>query len=282
MFQKIKPDVVHSHLFDDSLPALLAARLARVKVRVITKQDTTFHYYHAPQYVTFDRFNNWNATHIHAVADENRKFIIEKEKAPEHKVYLIRNGFPYKKMTASKEEYTHEFKTKYQLESKFVIGTVARLIEWKGHKLIINAVKQLVKPYPNLKFLWAGTGDENYISELKKMIDESELGETIVIMDWIERYKMPSLYKCMDMYLHPAINEPFGFAISEALMNQVPIAATKTGSTDLIEHKANGYILRENSVKDIIESIEFLLCKSRKKETNRNIWPRTCSKTPYF
>ena len=70
---------------------------------------------------------------------------------------------------------------------------------------------------------------------------------------------MPSLYKCMDLYLHPALREPFGFAISEALMNHVPIAATKTGSTDLIEHLENGYLLEMDSAEDIKQAVTSLL-----------------------
>ena len=64
LFKKLKPDVVHTHLFDDSFPGLMAARLAGIKKRVVTKQDTTFHYYYAPNWVIADKINNKNATHI--------------------------------------------------------------------------------------------------------------------------------------------------------------------------------------------------------------------------
>jgi hypothetical protein len=75
LFKKLKPDVVHSHLFDDSLPTLLAARLAMVRKRVITKQDTTFHYFYAPKWVIADKFNNWNATDLIPVSKEAEDFI---------------------------------------------------------------------------------------------------------------------------------------------------------------------------------------------------------------
>ena len=222
MFRKIKPDVVHTHLFDDSLPGLLAARITGIKTRVITKQDTTFHWYYAPKWVKMDRFNNWNATHIHAVASENRKFILEKENAPEEKVHLVRNGFPYDLMTASKTEYIKELKNEYDLEGRIVVGTVARYIHWKGHHLIIEAAKRLVEKYPQLLFVWAGSdGGSGYKSELQDSINKEGLQSNITILGWIDRHKMPSLYKCMDIYLHPALREPFGFAISEALMNKV-------------------------------------------------------------
>ncbi len=260
LFKKIKPDVVHTHLFDDSVPALLAARLAGVKTRVITKQDTTYHWYYAPKWVRFDRFNNRNATHVHAVASENRRFILEKENAPPEKVHLVRNGFPYELMTASNPEDIAALKKEYSLDGRIVVGTVARYIHWKGHHLIIEAAKKLVMKYPELLFIWAGSdGGSGYKDELQKLIDAAGLSENIKMLGWIERPQMPSLYKCMDVYLHPAINEPFGFAISEALMNGIPIAATKTGSTDLITHLENGYLLKDDDAVDIETALRFFL-----------------------
>ena len=76
LFKKLKPDVVHTHLFDDSLPALFAAKLARVKTRVITKADTTFHYFYAPKWMIADRFNNKNATHIVPPSKEAEKCLV--------------------------------------------------------------------------------------------------------------------------------------------------------------------------------------------------------------
>ena len=266
LFRKLKPDVVHSHLFDDSVPAMLAARVAGVKTRVITKQDTTFHWYYAPKWVWFDRFNNRNATHVHAVASENQKFILEKEKADPKKVHLVRNGFPYDLMTASKPKWIEDLKADNGFEGRFVIGTVARYIHWKGHHLIVDAAEQLVKDHPELLFVWAGSdGGSGYKAELQKMIDDKGLGENIKLLGWIERYQMPSLYKCMDMYLHPALREPFGFAISEALMNRVPIAATKTGSTDLITHLDDGYMLELDSVEDVVEAVRLFVTDSEKR-----------------
>ncbi len=265
LFRKLKPNIVHTHLFDDSFPGLMAARLARVKKRILTKQDTTYHWLYAKKWIWADKMNNRNATHIHSVAEENKKFIIECEKANPNKVRLIRNGFPFDKMTDSKQEYIEEIKNKYQLQNRIVIGTVARLIDWKGHKLIIEAAKELKNKYPSVLFFWAGKGSNTYVAQLKEIIYKSNLENYVVFANWIERKMMPSYYKCLDVYLHPAINEPFGFAISEALMNKVPIIATKTGSTDLIEHKKQGYILQQNSIEDIINGVSFYLDDEERK-----------------
>jgi glycosyltransferase involved in cell wall biosynthesis len=257
LYKKIKPDVVHSHLFDDALPSLLAARLAGVKTRIITKQDATFHYYYAPKWVKADRFNNWNATIIHSVATRNYEFIINIEKANVNKVKIVRNGFPVNKLSVYSEKDKNEFIDKYALKNKYVIGTVARLIEWKGHKFIIEAAKEIKNQIDNVVFLFVGTGDESYINKLKTLIKENNLENIFLFTGWVERKYMPALYSCMDLYLHPAVNEPFGFAIAEAMINKIPIIATRTGSTDLMVHKREGYIINEKKYEDIVEGVMF-------------------------
>lgn len=268
LFRKLSPDVVHTHLFDDSVPGLLAARIAGVKKRVITKQDTTFHWYYARKWVLFDKFNNWNATHIHAVASENKDFILQKEKANPAKVHLVRNGFPLEVITNWDHNMIDSLKKEYQLEDRIVVGTVARYIHWKGHHLIIEAAKKLVSKYPKLLFVWAGSdGGSGYRKTLEDQIEKNNLQDHIKMLGWIERKDMPSLYKCMDVYLHPALREPFGFAITEALMNEIPIVATKTGSTDLISHKENGYMLEFDDVEDIVSALEMLLSSDETRAT---------------
>ena len=257
LYNKIKPDVVHSHLFDDSLPSLFAARIARVKTRVITKQDATFHYYYAPKWVKMDKFNNWNATVIHSVASRNYEFIIDNEKPKKDKVKIVRNGFPIETLSKYDEKLINSIRNKYGLEGKFVIGTVARLIDWKGHKYIIEAAIKIKQHINNVVFIFAGTGDEAYVNKLNQEIKKNGLEDNFILTGWLEREIMPSLYRCMDIYLHPAINEPFGFAIAEAMINKIPIISTRTGSTDLVAHKKEGYIIKEKSVCDIIEAVLF-------------------------
>jgi glycosyltransferase involved in cell wall biosynthesis len=61
------------------------------------------------------------------------------------------------------------------------------------------------------------------------------------------------------VYLHPAIREPFGFAITEAMMNRVPVAATLCGSTEVLTHQHDGYLLEEGSVEDIETALRSYL-----------------------
>jgi glycosyltransferase involved in cell wall biosynthesis len=263
LFKKIKPDIVHTHLFDDAVPSLIAARLAGIKLRVITKQDTAFHWYYAPKGVKFDRLNNYNATNIVAVTEECKKFIVEKEKADENKITLIHHGIPIDRLTNQSESKKSELLAKYSLQDKIVIGTVARFITWKGHKEIIDASEIVLKKYPNARFVFAGMGGDQE-KALRQIIKEKKLEEYIVFTQWVDRDYMPSLYGIMDIYLHAASYEPFGFVIAEAMVNGIPVVSTKTGAAlDVIDHLKNGYLSERNG-EDLAKGIFYMLENNRK------------------
>lgn len=263
LFKQVKPDIVHSHLFDDSVPSLFAARMAGIRTRFITKQDTTFHWYYAPGGVKYDRLNNRNATHIVAVSEECRQFVLEKEKAEPGKVSLVHHGIPFEKLAEQDEQVKQELRSRYHLEGKTVIGTVARLIEWKGYRHIIEAAPAVVKQYPNVRFLFAGQGPQE--AELRKMVSDRKLNDHVVFAGWVERSAIPSLYGIMDIYLHAASHEPFGFVIAEAMANGTPVVSTPTGAAkDGIVHRKNGYLVEGAIPEGIVQGIEFMMGADRK------------------
>jgi len=258
LYKTIKPDIIQTNLFDDSVSALLAAKLFGIKKRVIVKQDTTFHYYYAPKWVKADKFNNWNATDLVPVSNEANQFIIDKEKADVNKITMIHHGIPSELFTQSTEEYKQLLIEKYNLKDKIIIGTVSRLIEWKGYRYIIQAAKKVIEKYPNVVFLFVGEGEQK--EELITLAKENNVINNIIFTGWMDRELIPSFYSILDVYAHAASFEPFGFVIPEAMMNGAPVVSTPTGSAlDAIKHKENGYLCKYKDVESLSEGIVFTI-----------------------
>jgi glycosyltransferase involved in cell wall biosynthesis len=171
---------------------------------------------------------------------------------------MIHHGIPSNIFTNQSEEYKKELIERFQLEKKIIIGTVARLIEWKGYRYIIEAAKKVIEEYPSAVFLFVGEGDQK--KELLDLAEKYEVSKNIIFAGWIERAHIPSLYSILDVYAHAANFEPFGFVIPEAMMNAAPIVSTPTGSAlDSLIHKDNGYIVKYKDSASLAKGILYTI-----------------------
>lgn len=258
LFKQLKPDIVHSHLFDDGVPTMIAAKHSGVKKRIHTKQSTTFNWIHAPKAVFLDRFINRTATDLIAVSGEAKQFVIEKENADPKKIHLIHHGISFKTIEKGNETEIKQFKEKYQLEGKRIIGTVSRYIKWKGYIEFIEAASLIKDEYPDLVFIGVGNGSQE--GELKTLIQEKGLEKQFILTGWIEKKFIPSVFQSLDVYLHAAHMEPFGFVIPEAMVNKIPIVTTPTGSAaDGLKHMESGYIAPYNNIKELAKGMKYFL-----------------------
>lgn len=264
LFLKLKPDIVHSNLFDDSLPALFAAKLAGVKKRIITKQDTGYHILYHPKYIKLDRFNNSNATHVIPTSSETKELIMKYENPDISKVRIISHGMSEAGITKCTQQQITEFKTRYNLKDKIVLGSVSRYIELKGYRYIIEAAKLAVQKYPNLHFLFIGSGQQQ--EELNQLILRNKLENHITLTGRIDFNLIPAAYQSMDIFIHASEVEAFGFVFAEAMFNKVPIISTNVGAArDALTHKENAYITGFKNPEDIAAGIDFMMQHDRVK-----------------
>ena len=258
LLSQLNPDVVHSHLFDDGVPAMLAAKHVGVKKRVHTKGCTTFNWFYAPKAVFLDRLINRCATDIVALSNESKKFIIEKEKADPKKISLIHHGVTFDDFIKLEASEINAFKAKFNLEGKKIIGTVCRYIDWKGYAQIIEAASLLKDKYPNTIFIGVGSGPQE--EELRTLIKKKGLEDRFILTGWIEKKYIAAVFQSLDIYVHAAYMEPFGFVIPEAMVNKIPIVTTPTGSAaDGLTHMESAYIAPYKNVQELANGISYFL-----------------------
>ncbi|MGE8377018.1 MAG: glycosyltransferase [Sphingobacterium sp.] len=72
--------------------------------------------------------------------------------------------------------------------------------------------------------------------------------------------KLRCLYSASDVFLMPSLQETFGQTALEAICCNLPVVAfSGTGTSDIIIHKKNGYLAKENEVSDFAAGIQWLL-----------------------
>ncbi|MFN7014032.1 MAG: glycosyltransferase family 4 protein, partial [Bacteroidia bacterium] len=211
-----------------------------------------------PKFIKFDKLNNNNATHIIPVSNETYNLILKYEKPNNRKIQIINHGVNQNFFEEINNEKLSYYKKKYQLENKIVIGTISRYVKSKGYEKIISAIQLLIKSYPNLKFLGVGYGpNEDYY---KSLIKQSQLENHIILTGKIPYEDIPSIYRCLNIYIHAADYEPFGFVIAEAMFCKVPIISTKVGAAaDKLEHLKSAYLLDSNNPEEIANAIKFMI-----------------------
>jgi len=254
LFREIKPDIVHAHLFDDALAAITAAKAVGIAGRITTKGDASYHYYHKPQYVRFDKLINAKSTTVIALSGESRQFIIDKEDTDANKVKLVHHGLNIAEVTARDKDVIESFRVKWNLHHKSVIGTVSRFIPWKGYMDIVDVVKAVSSVNPNVRFLFCGSGEEE--NQVREKISRLNLHDYVIFTGPIAPDHMPSLYGVMDIFLHAARHEPFGLVIAEAMLNGVPVVSTRTGAAaDAVISGEHGYLCEYGNIPALAESI---------------------------
>jgi glycosyltransferase involved in cell wall biosynthesis len=254
LFREIQPDVVHAHLFDDALAAITAAKAVGVPVRIATKGDASYHYFHNPQYVRFDKLINAKSTTIIALSSESREFIIANEEAAPDKVKLVHHGLNIAEVATQDKNTIESFRKQWNLERKTVIGTVSRFIPWKGYTDILEVIKHVSAVNINVRFLFCGSGEQE--SVIRQRVQDMGIGEFIVFTGSIPPGKMASLYGTMNVFLHAAHYEPFGLVIAEAMLNGIPVVSTRTGAAaDAVISGEHGYLCEYGSTQTLADSI---------------------------
>jgi len=259
LLRKLKPDVLNPHLFDDSLPILLAAWLLGVKARVISKLDTGFHAMYMPSMVKFDKLNNWLSHKLIAVSNENKDMIIEAEGVDPEKIRLVHMGVPVEEVVHRDEKIQDQLREKFNIDgSQKIILTVARYIDIKGYRTMLEALKQIVSKRKDIRFINVGSGGDGSIEEYKQIAKEYGIEDYITFGGLVSREEVYNLYYVSDVYLHSSVSEPWGYVIAEAMANHIPMVATNTGGArDALVHLESGYIIEPDNVQQMVEGVEY-------------------------
>ncbi len=261
ILRKTKPAAVHAHIFEAGLIGITAALLARIPKRIYTRHYATYHHQFHPNGVKYDKIINRFSTHIIAICNNVKEVLMQLEKVPENKIYLIRHGFNLDEFYNVPEARINTIKTKYNPENKYpVIGMMSRYIYLKGIQYTIPAFKNILKKYPNALLVLANANGD-YKKEIKKLLEDLPTSSYIEIGFENDN---AALFKLFDIFVHVPIDkniEAFGQIYVEALATGTPSVFTPSGvSPEFVVSGKNALFVDFNNAKQIevaiIEIIE--------------------------
>ncbi len=260
ILRKLRPDIVHTHLFEANLIGLTAAKLTGIKRRIYTRHHSTIHHIYHPSGVKWDRLCSSLATDIIAISENVRSILVEKERVSPEKIHLIHHGFKIEVFENVHHERIRLLHAKYNLQNKEpVIGVISRLTHWKGVQHIILAFEKLLREYPQACLILANaTGDdEAFIDNMLKSLPP----DSFIKIGFEE--DVPALYQLFDIFAHMPIDihsEAFGQIYVESLLAGIPSIFTLSGvAPEFIKDKVNALVVDYESPEEIYVAFKVLL-----------------------
>ena len=117
---------------------------------------------------------------------------------------------------------------RYGLKSSKVILTVGRLASEERHKgfdEVIEVMPQLIKRFPNLKYLIVGGGGDRQRLEAK--VAKLGLSNCVIFTGYVPEDEKAAHYNLADVYVMPSRGEGFGIVLLEAAACGVPIVGSQ-------------------------------------------------------
>jgi phosphatidyl-myo-inositol dimannoside synthase len=148
----------------------------------------------------------------------------------------------------------------YNLIDAKILITVARLRStdiYKGVDVTIQALPQIAKTCPNVKYLVIGRGDDR--SRLAQLAADLGVAERVIFAGFVPTENLAAHYQLADAYVMPS-QEGFGIVYLEALACGVPVlAGDADGSAEPLQDGKLGWrVPHRNSEAVAVACIEML------------------------
>lgn len=253
ILRKEKVDILQTHLYEASFVGLLAAKLAGIPLRILTRHHLDQSHLIGKKLPIFiDRWETKNCHKIVVLSNAVKEFLVEKDFVDRKKIKVIYQGFDFERFTATETErqsIRNEFGFQ---ENDFVVGTIGNFFSTKGHRFLVEALKNLENEIPNLKLFFVGDGGHKDV--LVNQINSLNITGKVVFSGF--RADVPACMSAMDSVVHPSLSEAFCQVLIESMSVGKPLISTDVGGAkEVITNNETGLLIPAENTDAIIESI---------------------------
>ena len=139
----------------------------------------------------------------------------------------------------------------------FVIGTVARLAEHKGHDDILDALGGAMREDEKLRLLWVGDGW--WRDRLLARVERMGLSGRVVTTGLVPQRRVPAMMRAMDVLCHPSSREGLPRTVPQALLAGVcPVAYDVDGTGEVCIDMRTGRLVPHGDTGALRDAILWL------------------------
>jgi glycosyltransferase involved in cell wall biosynthesis len=168
-----------------------------------------------------------------------------------------------------KKKESNKFETKELDSSKtslisdsILIACIGQITRWKNQTDFICVAKIISEKYYNIHFLIIGDDlsgrEKKYKNELMNLVESHNLQDRVHFSGHQEDIK--EVMNSIDILVHPAINEPFGRVLIEAMALEKPIVAYNCGGpSEIIIDGETGFLVEPHNFEQLAEKTMKLI-----------------------
>lgn len=170
----------------------------------------------------------------------------------ESKIEVVYNGTDFKPFEIEKEKARREIGI-----SGNIILSAGRLVPWKGFKMLIKIMPELLKNNQFVRLVIVGDGPE--MESLEIMKNNMGLNSKVYLSGKKSQEELKTYLAAADVFVLNTAYEGFSHQILEAMATGAPVITTNAGGNpELVKQGENGFMVKYNDELNLTEAIKAL------------------------
>ena len=248
--------LIQTLLFHSDITGRIVGRSARLcrrnsGVPIIISSVRASNLRNAPWQFALQRLTAPMADAFTAVSKRTMEFAAEHEGVARARTTVIPNGIDLSEQRTISDAASARAQLGLPTEA-FVIGTVGRLCEQKGHTFLLSAAKKLLAERPDAMFVIAGYGPSE--EQLKTQADDLGIGSSVKFLGY--RRDVDLVLAALDVFVLPSLWEGMSNAILEAMAAAKPVLATAVdGNLEQVVRDETGILVPPGDADALAEAL---------------------------
>ncbi|WP_171013590.1 glycosyltransferase [Chitinivorax sp. B] len=250
VIQQHRIDLVHSHLYHPSLYARFAANRTGIPVVITIHNTYAKRKWHR-------QMLNWylgkRTARIITVSEAIREDVIRYDRISPQRVVTIMNGIDLKRSQSQLTRDVARSRLGLPVDAK-VLVTIGRLVEQKGHTVLLTALAELADPTVHAVF----AGDGSWRSRLEDQVRIMGLTQQVHFLG--TRTDVGDILRAGDLYVMPSLWEGLGLALLEGMAAGLPVLTSRVGGmAEVLRNGKDGCLVPAGDAVTLAETLAELL-----------------------
>ena len=221
-------DVIHAHDWLTYYAGIAAKRVSGKPLVVhmhATEYDRSGENVNTQVYA-IERAGMHAADRVIAVSNLTRNIVINRYGVPAEKIVTVHNAVRFAQNSGKVPERGVTDK---------VVTFLGRITYQKGPEYFIEAANKVLKRYPNVRFVMAGSGD--MMNRSIRRVAKLKIATKFHFTGFLRGQDVQKMFAHSDVYVMPSVSEPFGISPLEAMRSGVPtIISKQSGVAEVLKH----------------------------------------------